>query len=79
LLSTSIPTAQPRDLGFQLLDLAEELDQALVPELQLDRGETVLDLLLDLREAEVGLLDAPPGFFVVEERCAGRQRDESDG
>jgi alpha-galactosidase len=71
--------AQLRDIGFQLLDLAEELDQALVLELQLERSEAILDLLLDLRQAEVGLFDAPPGFVIVEERRAGGQRDERHG
>ena len=79
MFSTSIWPRSLRDLGLQLLDLAEELDQALVLQLRLDRGEAVLDLLLDLRQAEVGLLDAPAGFVVVEERGARGQRDERDG
>src|SRR6185295_5425838 len=46
--------AQPRAVALQQLDLVEQLDEALRLELRLERGNTVIELLLDDVEPLVG-------------------------
>ena len=73
--------AQTRGIRFQQLDLVEELDQPLRLQLRLERRETILELLLQLRQALVGGFDALARFFVIEQgrprrRGEKRQRNE---
>ena len=65
--------------ALQLLDLAEELDQTLALQLLLERGDAVVELLLDLRQPLVGGLDPLARLVVVEERGARGERDEHSG
>jgi hypothetical protein len=69
-------SAQPCNISLQLLDVAEEVDQALVFQLALDCGEASFELILDVRQAHLRVRDSPAGFFVVEKRRAHGQCDE---
>src|SRR4029434_6074511 len=67
--------AELRDVGLQLLDLAEKLDQSLALELRFERGDAVFELPLDLRHALVGRFDTLARLVVVEQRGARRKRE----
>ena len=69
-----LPT-QPCGIRFQLLDLSEEVDQALALQLPLDCVEASFELILDVRQAHLRVRDSPAGFLVVEKRGARGQCD----
>jgi hypothetical protein len=67
---------QPRRLGLQQLHLIEELDEALAFELRFQRGDAIVELLLDLRETLIRRLDALARLFVIEQCRVRRHADE---
>ena len=65
---------QTRDVGPDLLDLIEEIDQATTLELGLERRNAIFELPLDLRQARTGFVDPPARLVVIEKR---RMRERS--
>ncbi len=59
---------QTRDIGLDLLDLIEEVDQPAALELGLERRNPVFELPLDLRQARAGFVDPPARLVVIEKR-----------
>ncbi len=69
-------SAQLRDIALQDLHLVGEVGEALSLHLLLERRQPVLDLALQLRQADVRRFDPPARFVIVEKCCLRNVRDE---
>ena len=74
--------SQTRDVGFELLDLIEEIDEPLTLDRRLERTDPVFELSLQLREPPIDVGDSSTRFVVVEEcrvrEGRGEQRTRRD-